>query len=667
MSKKRIIVILSFLAFLFVISIFNNPNQDSQDKPNIQTKESENHLNEIENKLDKEEPKSSGSWNLPYIHIKDNWSAAASEEWCSWAGTPFDPYIIENVTIDATNSPIGCGILIEDSYFNFFVIKDCTIYNRDDTNYDSGIIFNNASFGIIDFCNITNFKDKGIKIIGSNLGSKYITISNNTITEGGISILGADPGFQECYNINLLDNNFTHCGIDINGRIAELLSIEINTTNLVNGKPVYYYVEKEYLGPNDFSNAGQILLWYCNHSQISDVNTSSTSTGIKIVACLNTTISNCNSSFNRDNGINIVWGHNTSITNCRMIGNGESGVYLWGHDCNISLNYYRSNGIGIELSNSDRTTIKNNTMVECGIFIADGVSPLRNYSIDTSNTVNGKPVYYYKEKNNLGKANFTNPGQIILDNCNDSIIQNFNVSKGSYGILVYDSHNVSIVKNNASYCKKTGIYIFMSNNITMTHNDAHHCEIGIKFEMGCDNNISFNSASYNDRIGIYIEVQDTIFNENNMTFNMNSGDNPSGLYLQNCHNVNITNLIIHNNAFHGVYFFTCSDLIFEHNIITNNTNGLVFNPASITVRSNIISNNTQFGAYVASDFCNNEIYNNTFNNNKVKNAYDIYGDTNWDDKISLGNYWDDYSGKDADDNGIGDITYPYIINVAPLS
>jgi hypothetical protein len=51
----------------------------------------------------------------------------------------------------------------------------------------------------------------------------------------------------------------------------------------------------------------------------------------------------------------------------------------------------------------------------------------------------------------------------------------------------------------------------------------------------------------------------------------------------------------------------------------------------------------------------NTIYHNNFLENKIGNAYDE-GRNKWD-KGGRGNYWDDYTGKDEDGDGIGDTPY----------
>jgi len=65
------------------------------------------------------------------------------------------------------------------------------------------------------------------------------------------------------------------------------------------------------------------------------------------------------------------------------------------------------------------------------------------------------------------------------------------------------------------------------------------------------------------------------------------------------------------------------------------------------------------GIYIVTDTCDgSEIWLNRFVNNAGENARDNSGtgDTSWD-KGGIGNYWDDYGGDDANDDGIGDNPY----------
>ena len=52
----------------------------------------------------------------------------------------------------------------------------------------------------------------------------------------------------------------------------------------------------------------------------------------------------------------------------------------------------------------------------------------------------------------------------------------------------------------------------------------------------------------------------------------------------------------------------------------------------------------------------NRVYSNILKQNSDWNAKDAGSKNDWDDG-SIGNYWDDYNGIDADGDGVGDTPY----------
>ncbi len=87
--------------------------------------------------------------------------------------------------------------------------------------------------------------------------------------------------------------------------------------------------------------------------------------------------------------------------------------------------------------------------------------------------------------------------------------------------------------------------------------------------------------------------------------------------------------------------------------------GLTFNGSSPTF--NTICGNTFFsnaiGIQIGGIARSNLIYHNNFLQNQL-HALDPYENTMWyDSDIQEGNYWDDYTGADADTDGIGDSPY----------
>ena len=79
------------------------------------------------------------------------------------------------------------------------------------------------------------------------------------------------------------------------------------------------------------------------------------------------------------------------------------------------------------------------------------------------------------------------------------------------------------------------------------------------------------------------------------------------------------------------------------------------NSVNNVLKSNLIINSSSYGAFIDATCYDNIVSNNSFIDNGI-NAKDDGTNNNWDTG-TLGNYWDDYSGNDKNDDGIGDISY----------
>ena len=104
------------------------------------------------------------------------WEEATFLEWCSGSGTLSDPYIIEDLEIDAMEQ--NSGILILDSNV-YFIIRNCTIYNS--SNTEAGIKMVNVNNGFILENNISNNYGSGIYLSNSDDNSIDDNIINNNI------------------------------------------------------------------------------------------------------------------------------------------------------------------------------------------------------------------------------------------------------------------------------------------------------------------------------------------------------------------------------------------------------------------------------------------------------------------------------------------------------
>jgi len=90
-------------------------------------------------------------------------------------------------------------------------------------------------------------------------------------------------------------------------------------------------------------------------------------------------------------------------------------------------------------------------------------------------------VYYYKNTVGLIPSDFTNAGQVILVNCDNSIIENINTSRGSCGIALHYCEGNMIRYVNSSYNNDCGIYLRESVGNVIVYNNAHNNGHGTYF------------------------------------------------------------------------------------------------------------------------------------------------------------------------------------------
>ena len=170
--------------------------------------------------------------------------------------------------------------------------------------------------------------------------------------------------------------------------------------------------------------------------------------------------------------------------------------------------------------------------------------------IDTSNTINGKPMYIFRNMQNLTfNSSFGDFGYLGFISCSNITVSGINKSGKMHDIIFVDVLNSLIKDNNFSNNYFGLLFVFSYDNI-IQNNSIFNASYGISLKRSSDNVLNGNSIIDSKNGGIHLHIS----NNNCVTENT----------IRNTH-----------RAF-AIKF--SSDNIFHHNNIINYTN--IFEPNS---------------------------------------------------------------------------------------
>jgi len=505
--------------------------------------------------------KSSLYWNnFTFIYITGtNWSTAVGQGWCSGSGNWSDPYTIENMMIDASSSPTGSGILIENSKNSFFVIKNVTVFNTPSGTSNAGIKLISSNNGTLININASNNngQSRGI-LLDSN--SDNNTLIENTANNNYMGIV-LNIGCDDNNIINNTANSNTYAGIELynNNQNNIIFNNTVNNNGGVNWYGIYLYnSDWNKIGNNTVNNNGD---------------------GIRL--------------YNSDNCV---------IANNSISGNVENGIEF----------------------NFPDNTISANTMINNGLYILSTIADMRTTIIHANNTVNGRQIYFYLDRNGLNSNNFINAGQIILLNCTNSVISNLNLSYSSLGLELINSNN-NTIRNITSNNNRWSFYLTdSSSNNSIYNNTAKNSDIGIRLNVNSENNtLTNNTFTSNTFAGIHLSED---CNYNTIQDNI-ANNNERGIYILRSNYNQILNNTVNANNQDGIWVYESENSIIKNNSVSNNNINvgdfggihLEYGSNFTTIKGNMIRNSggtfdQDNGVLLENDCNNNSILNNEFVN-----------------------------------------------------
>ncbi|MDD4249419.1 MAG: NosD domain-containing protein [Methanosarcina sp.] len=340
---------------------------------------------------------------------------------------------------------------------------------------------------------------------------------------------------------------------------------------------------------NSSSNAGTVYLINCKNIMVKDLLLKNNGEGIHLYNTRYSTLEN-NIMENNEFDIYLDNSYDNHLTGNILGTASKYGTYLSSSDRNVLSNNTVSSAssYGIYLYSSDSNNLTENSVSDgkygiclyysTGNYLAGNLmqnnsynfrmydSPMDN-NIGTSNSVDGKPIYYLVNVISPTEINSSsNAGTVYLINCKNITVKDLLLKNNGAGVHLYNTEN-STLENNTIENNDYGIYLYDSNGNYLQNNRASGNNDGIYLYDSDGNNLQNNNVSGNHYDGINLYDSDG----NNLQNNRVSGNHYDGICLYDSDGNNLQNNNILENEDTGLYLSSCGNNTLRNNSMTGNT------------------------------------------------------------------------------------------------
>jgi len=549
----------------------------------------------------------------------------------AWTGiqtNDLDNCTIKNCTFSCSN-PGGFGVGLSLMYAPFFELSSVTVQG-----YNVGIELFFSPHSSISDCEVFN-NFVGVAL----LASSHQTLKRNHL-------------YNNLYNLDIE-------GLIIEGHTIGEYEHDIDESNTINGKPVYYLYNTSDLVFDETSEVGFLGFVHCTNITVRNMALGDNGVGLLFVDTSDSAVSSCTFPTCMT-AIGVVYGSQGNlIEKCQT---GDASIYL---------------------GFSPHNVMRNNTLGKYSFGIYGDSLQDFYQDINQSNTADGIPMYYFVEKNHLVLKE-SNVGYLAFINCKNIHLSNVAISGLYDGLLLVRSRVV--LRNCSLTSNYVGIHVLNKSLAWVFRSTISSNDFGFEFEhasataiVHCD--ISGNMVGLDFTGGHHIIIRDC-----NIT---NNGIN--GFQIANSRN----NLICRNNISGNGWGAINMEGDCQKNEIVDNTissgytgilmmqeiplsmnpDEVLLSPTQNTIHHNMISQMTFIGVDPDIGADSNSIEYNTITENeeglflwscgenntmRYNNIYgNHYGARAWNCHVNVSsNWWGSEDGPSGIGHGTGDPIIP---------
>jgi parallel beta-helix repeat protein len=450
---------------------------------------------------------------------------------------------------------------------------------------------------------------------------------------------------------------------------------EFNSTNGVTGGAGTAsdpYIIEEW----EFSSSGSLAIWiqythayfvirnvsiqdnkielaYCENGRILDSSIRiTTSDSISIWSCSNIEVARCTLSLDEyaGAGVRVSGSTNVTIADCH-ISNSYWGILVY--DLSSFVNITGNNiakctyNGGIVAYGAQNVFVGNNTLTEAGIGVKGTYQTL---SMDGNNTVDGRPVRFFRDRDNL-RIDGVHVGQLIAVNCQGLRASNLSFSNVYDGIYMAISTGARIENCTFSSVGNVGIDLEYCTDVSLFRNDLSNFEVyGVRLEYCTEIVATYNTLARTDSShhgqGIILYHSSSAWIQANRFTNI-----LDGVMAWDCRDLDIWHNAMTGVYWSGVQLAGSQDVRVTENLVTLcSLQSWGIDAALEITRSSRIT------------LVNNSMINNTYQVLMSEST-----SLSWNGTYAEGgNYWSNYTGPDTmsgpaqnltGGDGIGDVPY----------